>query len=160
MSEIYLTLLRLGPDLKGEERGILKVMAGNFMTKVFSTRENDATLKLSSLRVGTYEMQHSTKDFNLDGKPCKPINCLRPTDSRIRKILIHRAWNNDPNSLAGCIAPGIWGNIDDFTGSEQAIIDLFEAIGGYEAGKLINLVVLSNASGVGLETRDTWSRTK
>ena len=51
MSEIYLTLLRLGPDLKGEERGILKVMDGNFMTKVFSTRENDATLKYSSLRV-------------------------------------------------------------------------------------------------------------
>jgi hypothetical protein len=132
MAENYLTLLRTGRDLKGEERGILKVMDGNFMTAVFSTRENDATLKYSSLRIGTYEMKHDKKEFNLDGTPCTPINCLRPTDSRIRKILIHRAYKNNPNTLVGCIAPGIWGTVNEFTDSEQAMEDLFQALGGYE----------------------------
>lgn len=162
MAEIYLTLLRTGKDLKGEERGILKVMDGNFMTKAFSTRENDATLKYSSLRMGAYEMKHSKKEFNLDGTPAKEvINCLRPTDARIQRILIHRALNDNPNNLVGCIAPGIWGDVNEFTGSEEAMEKLFEALGGYQEGKLVSLHVLSNASGVGfLDTKETWWRTK
>lgn len=161
MAEIYLTLLRTGIDLKGEERGILKVMDGNFMTHVFSTRENDATLKYSSLRMGVYEMKHSKKEFNLDGTPAQEvINCLRPTDTRIERILIHRALNNNPNTLAGCIAPGIWGDVNEFTGSEEAMAQLFEAIGGYQEGQLVTLHVLSNASGIGLGTKEDWWRTK
>jgi hypothetical protein len=161
VAEIYLTLLRTGKDLKGEERGILKVMEGNFMTKVFSTRENDATLKYSSLRMGVYEMKHSKKEFNLDGTPAREvINCLRPTDQRIGRILIHRALNNNPNNLQGCIAPGVWGNVNEFNGSEEAMAQLFEALGGYEEGKLVTLHVLSNASGVGFDTKETWWRTK
>jgi hypothetical protein len=161
MSEIYLTLLRIGPDLKGEEQGILKVMDGNFMTAVFATRENDATLQYSSLRMGVYEMKHSKKTHDLDGKPStEVINCLRPTDPRIGKILIHRAKNNNPNTLVGCIAPGTWGTLYDFTDSEKAMEELFQALGGYEEGKLVNLHVLSNATGVGLGTKETWRRTR
>ena len=161
MSEIYLTLLRIGPDLNGEERGILKVMDGQFMTKAFETRENDATLKYSSLRMGIYEMKHSKKTHNLDGKPsAEVIRCLRPTDPRIEKILIHRAKNDNPNNLLGCIAPGTWGSLYDFKDSEKAMEELFEALGGYEEGKKVTLQVLSNATGVGLGTKDTWWRTR
>lgn len=162
MSEVYLTLLRLGPDLKGEERGILKVMNGNFMVKAFSTRENDKTLKYSSLRIGVYEFQHSMKTHNLDGTPMKnPIKCLRPTESSIQKVLIHRAYNNDPNTLQGCIAPGTWGTLDSFEDSEKAVEELFVELGGHESGKLVTLKVLSNATGVGFnEDKDNWWRTK
>jgi hypothetical protein len=161
MSEIYLTLLRVGIDLKGEERGILTVMDGNYMKAKYVTRENDATLKESSLRVGVYEMKHSLKEFNLDGTPCADvIRCLRPTDDRIKKILIHRAKYDNPNSLRGCIAPGNWGNTYDFKDSEKAMEDLFLKLGSYEKDKIVSLKVLSNATGVGLESKDNWWRTK
>jgi hypothetical protein len=162
MTDIYLTLLRLGRDLQGEERGILEVWEGNRMMQAFSTRENDATLKTSSLRMGVYEMKHSWKKFDLQGRPMRePLRCLRPTDSRIQKILIHRAFNNDPNTLVGCIAPGIWGNVDKFTDSEQAMDLLFEFLGRFTEDKLVTLVVQSNASGVGYgETKENWWRTR
>ena len=66
MAETYLTLLRIGTDPNGNEKGILKVMSGNSMTSVFATRENDVTLQYSSLRVGIYEMEHSMKTHNMD----------------------------------------------------------------------------------------------
>ncbi|MEZ5428575.1 MAG: hypothetical protein R2747_20180 [Pyrinomonadaceae bacterium] len=160
MSEVYLTLLRIGPDLKGDEQGILKVMEGNFMKAVFATRENDKNLSYSSLRVGIYEMEHSVKENQLDGTPCDPINCLRPTDLRIKHVLIHRAKNDNPNTLAGCIAPGSWGKLWGFGGSEAAMEELFVALGGYQKKKKVTLKVLSNATGVGLETKDDWWRTK
>ncbi len=163
MSEIYLTLLRIGPDLKGEEQGILKVMQGNSMIKVFTTRENDETLRYSSLRVGIYEFKHSMKTHYLDGTPMKePIKCLRPTDTRIRKILIHRASKDDPNTLKGCIAPGLWGDRwGDFQSSDTAMENLFEALGGHTMEELVTLKVLSNATGVGFrESKDNWWRTK
>lgn len=162
-SERYLTLLRIGPDLNGDEQGILKVMQGNSMIKAFSTRENDETLRYSSLRMGTYEFKHSMKTHNLNGKPMKtPIKCLRPTDKRISKILIHRAFRNDPDTLAGCIAPGKWGVLHGFVGSIEAIEELFEALGEWNEGDLVTLKVLSNASrGVGYgETKENWWRTK
>lgn len=172
-SEKYLTLMRIGPDLKGDEQGILKVMQGNTMVKAFSTRENDIyvdkkgkatnTLRTSSLRIGVYELEHSLKEYFLDGTPMpEPIICLRPTDSRIRKILIHRAKKDNPNTLAGCIAPGKWGTLHSFEDSEKAMEELFTELNGWEKGKLVTLRVLSNASrGVGYgETKENWWRTK
>ncbi|NJM53298.1 MAG: hypothetical protein HC846_07820 [Blastocatellia bacterium] len=158
----YLTLLRIGPDLKGEERGILKVMEGNTMIKAFSTIENDKTLRYSSLRMGVYEFKHSWKKFNLDGTQMKnPIKCLRPTESRIQKVLIHRAFDDDANTLAGCIAPGTWGTLYSFEDSEKAVEELFVLLGGHCDEKTVTLNVLSNASGVGYgETKENWWRTK
>jgi hypothetical protein len=173
MPEKYLTLLRIGPDLKGDEQGILKVMQGDNMVKAFSTRENDIyitkkgkaldTLKHSSLRIGTYEYKHSMKAHYLDGRPMKnPIKCLRPTDKRIERILIHRAHNNDPDTLAGCISPGKWGTLYSFEDSVKAMEELFIELGGWAEDKLVTLIVLSNASrGVGYgETKDNWWRTR
>ena len=162
MSDIYLTLLRTGtyPYLNNAERGILKVMDGQNMIAVFSTVEKASTLNYSSLRVGIYEMKHSKKERNLDGTPSEIINCLRPTDERIRKVLIHRAKNDNPNTLAGCISPGIFGHPNNFSGSVTAMEKLFEALGGYQPEKLVTLKVLSNATGVGLGTKETWWRTR
>lgn len=161
MAETYLTLLRVGPDLKGNEKGILKVMEGNRQKAVFSTRENDANLRYSSLRVGEYEMKHSTKEFSLDGTPCTPIPCLRPTNEGIGSILIHRAYNDDPETLKGCIAPGTFGLLYSFEDSEKAMEELFSYLDGYIPEKTVVLKVLSNASGVGFdETKDNWKRIK
>ena len=163
MTERYLTLLRIGTDPKGNERGILKVMQGASMVTAFSTREYGGTLTYSSLRVGQYEMEHSMKTHNLDGTPSSnPKKCLRPTDSRIRSILIHAAYSDEPGTLLGCIAPGIMGAIDQFTDSQMAMQKLLEALDGYEEGKIVVLKVLSNATGVMplFETKDTWHRTR
>jgi hypothetical protein len=149
-----MTLLRVGRDLKGEQTAILKVMDGPAMVKAFATRENDRYLRYSSLRVGVYEMKHDQK------RTGERVRCLRPTDLRIERILIHRASNNDPNTLTGCIAPGAWGTLHEFKDSAKAMDELFEALGGYQEGKTETLLVLSNASGVGLETQDTWWRTR
>lgn len=161
MAEAYLTLLRMGNDLKGNEKGILKVMSGNSMTSVFATRENDVTLQYSSLRVGIYEMEHSMKTHNMDGTlSTNPKRCLRPTDSRIRSILIHAAANDNPDTLQGCIAPGTFGQLYSFSDSEKSMEELFQALGGYQEGSKVTLKVLSNATGVGLDTKETWKRTK
>ena len=143
-----LTLQRLGPDQNNEERGYLKVM---FSGELFSTRENDKTLQYSSLRVGIYTMEHSIKRTH------RPVRCLRPVESSIQKVLIHDAYNDDPNSLEGCIAPGIIGGEADWSNSALAMDKLFDAIGGFELGKQVSLVVLNNATGVGhLESRTGW----
>src|SRR5688572_8539121 len=95
-----LTLMRTGPDANGEECGYLKVM---WTGDVFSTRENDENLKHSSLRVGTYKMIHDLK------RTGRKVQCLRPVEKAIEYILIHDAYDDDPNELKGCIAPGIIG---------------------------------------------------
>ncbi|HMS39443.1 MAG TPA: hypothetical protein PKE69_04400 [Pyrinomonadaceae bacterium] len=161
MAEIYLTLLRVGPDLSGNEKGILKVMSGKSMTAVFATRENDVTLTYSSLRMGEYEMEHSMKTHNLNGTPsANPKKCLRPTDARIRSVLIHAAAKDNPDTLQGCLAPGTFGQLYDFSDSEKAMEELFQALDGYEIGKKVTLKVLSNATGAGYDTKETWKRTK
>ena len=144
-----LTLQRVGPDVNtGEERGYLKVM---WTGDVFSTRENDATLGHSSLRVGTYIMRHSMKIEK------RKVRCLRPVESSISKVLIHDAYDDDPDTLSGCIAPGLMGGEADWQNSSLAMDKLFEALGGYEEGKEIYLVVLNNATGVDrLQTRTGW----
>lgn len=143
-----LTLQRLGPDANGEERGYLKAM---WTGDMFSTRENDANLKYSSLRVGTYEMYH---DWKREGRKVK---CLRPVELAIQQVLIHDAYGDDPNTLSGCIAPGIIGGEADWQNSAAAMEKLWEALGGFEEGNKIYLVVLNNATGVDkLQGRTGW----
>lgn len=84
-----LTLQRLGPDSNGNEKGYLKVMNTG---DTFSTRENDANLSYSSLRVGIYEMHHSTK------RTKRKVRCLRPVESQITQVLIHDAYDDDPET--------------------------------------------------------------
>jgi hypothetical protein len=145
-----LTLQRVGPDQNNEERGYLKVM---FTGDLFSTRENDRTLSYSSLRTGIYLLKHSIKGTG------RPVRCLRPLDSSIRSILIHDAYHDDPNTLEGCIAPGMIGGEADWSNSALAMEKLFEALGGFELEKQVRLVVVNNATGVDkLQGKSGWRR--
>lgn len=161
-TDYVLHLLRTGMDPKGEERGILKVFDSNQrFLGVFSTRENDKTLRYSSLRVGAYEMKHDMLTHFLDGrKRANPKPCLRPTITEIRSVLMHGVAGDNPDLLEGCIAPGVFGAADEFSDSEQSMLDLFNMIGTFTSGKLVTLWVLSNATGVPHETIDEWKRTK
>lgn len=143
-----LTLQRLGPDNNGEERGYLKVM---WTGDLFSTRENDATLKYSSLRIGIYVMKHSWKNTG------RRVKCLRPVETNIQRVLIHDAFDDDPNTLSGCIAPGIIGGEADWQNSALAMEKLWEALGGFQEDKEAYLMVLNNATGVDpLQGRTGW----
>ena len=147
-----LTLMRVGPDANGEECGYLKVM---WTGDVFSTRENDANLRFSSLRVGTYKMKH---DWKREGRRVK---CLRPVDSAIQKVLIHDADNDDPNRLSGCIAPGLLGGEANWQNSAEAMEQLWKALGEFKEGNEVYLLVLTNATGVSFwESKDDWNRLK
>ncbi len=161
-TDYVLHLLRTGTDPKGEERGILKIYYKNkSFIKAYSTRENDDNLWHSSLRVGAYEMKHDMLTHFLDGRKRKhPKKCLRPTTEEIKSVLIHGVAGDNPNNLAGCIAPGKWGTVDEFEDSEACMEELFNLIGTFGGGKLVTLWVLSNATGVGLGTKDDWWRTK
>ena len=162
MAERFLTLLRIGPDFDGNEKGIIRVMQGNNFLEAFNSRENDANLSWSSLRIGVYEFKHSMKEYNLDGSLSKyPIRCLRPVNQGIRSVLFHRAYNDNPENLSGCIAPGKFEPLDAFSESEEAMAKIFDLLGGYEREKIVKVHVLSNASGVGHEERkENWDRLK
>ena len=143
-----LTLMRTGPDANNDECGYLKVM---WTGDVFSTRENDKTLKHSSLRVGSYKMIHDTK------RTGRKVQCLRPVEAAIQNILIHDAYDDNPDELEGCIAPGLIGGEANWQNSAEAMEKMWTALGGFEKGKEVYLVVLTNASKVGwLEGRTGW----
>ena len=117
---------------------------------VFSTRENDANLSFSSLRVGTYKMKH---DWKREGRRVK---CLRPVDTAIEKVLIHDAYDDDPNTLEGCIAPGLIGGEANWQNSAEAMEQLWKALGEFEVGKEVVLVVLTNATGIDDKEKGIW----
>ena len=145
-----LTLQRLGPDQDGNEKGFLKVMRTG---DIFSTRENNANLSYSSLRVGIYEMQHSYK------RTGRRVRCLRPVELPISSILIHDASNDNPETLSGCIAPGIRGGEANWRNSAEAMEQLFEILGGFDETfqKRVYLMVLNNATNIPIfEHRTGW----
>jgi hypothetical protein len=160
-TDYVLHFLRTGIDQNGDERGVLKIYKGDGFIKAFSTRENHKTLQYSSLRVGAYEMKHDMLTHTLSGtKLANPKPCLRPTIENIKSVLIHGVAKDNPDYLAGCIAPGVLGRVDEFEDSEASMIEIFNLIGTFGTGKLVTLWVLSNATGVGLETIEEWKRTK
>jgi len=90
ITNVTLKLYRYGKDVKtGFERGELHVLRNNLLYKIYSIRERSD--KTVSLRIGNYTMKHSTK---ITGRN---VRCLRPTDFLISTILIHDAFQDDPN---------------------------------------------------------------
>jgi hypothetical protein len=47
----------------------------------------------------------------------------------------------------------------DLNGNEKGE-EPFQSLGGYQEGSKVTFKVLSNATGVGLDTKETWKRTK
>ncbi len=159
LNDYILELKREGLNAKKHVKGILSVRRvfddgracreeylGNFLTLERGT-------KYLNLKVGTYEMKHSTK---IEGRKVK---CLRPTDWRISTLLIHDALNDDPNNLEGCIAPFLFGDEAYFENSADAMKILWSLIGGWQEGRKVTLVVLTNVPGE-TRTKETWQKTR
>jgi hypothetical protein len=155
--EYILELKREGITFRKHVQGILRVIKvwdtgkdcrednlGSFLTMERGT-------KYVNLKIGTYEMKHSTK---IEGRKVK---CLRPTDWRIGTLLIHEALNDDPRNVTGCIAPFSFGGQAYGQSSAEAMEFLWTMLGGWQDGKKVTLKVLTNVPGDS-RTKETWKR--
>jgi hypothetical protein len=144
-----LMLYRTGPDKDGYETGYLMFPK---IGKMLTTRERGHGYV--SLRIGKYTMKHSIKNTG------RQVKCLRQTEGSISTILIHDAYSDRPDSLEGCIAPGIIGGGANWQNSAQAMEQLWRHLDGWESDKEITLQVMTNVSYVSAgETRNDWGRT-
>ena len=152
MAENYrLELARVGLNTNNSIKGYLFVYHGEELLGAFSTMERGHGFVY--LKIGEYEMKHSKKGTKRDGQD---VLCLRPTDERVRSILIHDAKTRRPSSLAGCIAPFFLGAEAYGPSSAKAMDSLWEMLGGYEYGKRgVSLVVLTNVAG-DTRTKEEW----
>jgi hypothetical protein len=159
VDEYVLELKREGLTPDGHVRGIMRVKKmfddgkacreqnlGTFLTLERGTR-------YINLKIGLYEMKHSTK---IEGRQVK---CLRPTDYRISTLLIHDALNDNPDNLEGCVAPFLFGGEAYNHNSAEAMELLWTLLGGWEEGRKVTLVVLTNVPG-DRRTKETWNRFK
>lgn len=129
--------------------GSLRLEQGDHNLGWWTTRERGHNRV--SLRQGDYIMEHSIKHTK------RHVKCLRPIEGSISSILVHDAYNDDPNELEGCIAPGFADDVNSWYDSAGAMVQLFKLMGGWRKHALVKLVVLSNAPGV-TGTKDTWAR--
>lgn len=108
-------------------------------------------LKFTNLKVGTYQMRHSIKH------KARQVKCLRPTNMFISSVLIHDAFKDDANHLEGCIAPFLFGSEAHYSGSAQAMEQIWTLLGGYDAKqqKTIALRIVNNFPGED-RTADQW----
>jgi hypothetical protein len=157
LNEYVLELKREGLTSQKRVRGLLRVIhvfddgrscreqhLGTFLTLERGT-------KFINLKIGSYQMKHSTK---IEGRKVK---CLRPTDWRISTLLIHDALNDNPSTLEGCIAPFLFGGEANNQTSAEAMELLWTMLGGWQEGKKVTLNVLTNVPG-DKRTKETWSR--
>ena len=151
-TNVTLKLYRCGKDVKtGFERGELHVLRNGLLYKIYSTRERGADTV--SLRIGDYTMKHSTK---ITGRN---VRCLRPTEFKISTILIHDAFEDDPNELEGCVAPGIRSMEADWSNSARAMDELWTDLGGWDETGTVQLRVVTNVSYAPRnQTRNEWGR--
>ena len=140
MAEEYvIELMRTGALFKKKHvRGVLTIKQGGAQIAQFSTLERG--YNYTNLKVGTYEMIHSWKKTN------SIVRCLRPTTRWISTVLIHAAYNDDAKWLEGCVAPFTVGSDACYSGSSQAIEEMFIALGGFDdqTPKRVTLQVLNN----------------
>lgn len=132
-------------------RGILKIKNNEMDLGTFFTLERGHGM--ADLKIGEYEMEHSIK------RTGRKIRCLRPTDKRIETLLIHDAYQDDPDELLGCIAPFQFGSEAYQQSSAEAMQTLWLLLGGWEQGKKVTLRVLTNVPGE-KRTKETWWRTR
>ena len=82
------------------------------------------------------------------------LRCLRFTDPAIQTHLIHDALYDNHQALSGCIAPGESADFSGVYHSAEAMEQIFNALGGFEVGKVFTISVENNIRGN--ETRDQW----
>jgi hypothetical protein len=119
------------------------------------------------VRLGTYQVAMDYK--NSSGRRGEPsasgtsssapnamyaLRCLRFTDPAIQTHLIHDALYDDHRNLSGCIAPGLSADYSGVYRSGEAMNEIFDALGGFQVGKVFTISVANNIRGN--ETRDQW----
>ena len=125
---------------------------------LFPTIEHGGTT--ISLKIGQYKLKHSKK--KREPPIGNTINCLQVTGHpKIDQILIHDAWKDSSNNLAGCIAPGMKKKTKGPGGvlqSAKAMEEIWKLLGGYRIGTEVTLNIWSNTPG---ETRTihNWGKT-
>lgn len=100
------------------------------------------------VRKGNYTL---TMDMKNTGRH---VQCLRFDHEGIRTHLIHDALRDSHLYLEGCIAPGLTATKDGITGSEKAMKEVFQALGGYFKGVKVTIRVANNITGD--ETGQDW----
>lgn len=117
--------------------------------KTWPTAEN-ARYPDSWARKGKYMLKIDMK------REKRQVNALRFWHKHISTILIHDAKNDNPHTLAGCIAPAQSRDGDTIEGSAAAMNDLWDALGGYSPGKFVPITIENNIWGS--ETARPWLR--
>lgn len=84
----------------------------------------------------------------------RQVNALRFWHDYVSTILIHDAYKDNPKKLSGCIAPALERNGDKIVGSDEAMGEVWAALGGYVPGKYIPLTIENNIDGA--ETARQW----
>ena len=101
------------------------------------------------VRKGEYELLMTKKTSG------RKIECLCFWESKaISTHLIHDAMNDDHTQLEGCIGPGLTKDDEGVNDGEEAMDEIFAALGGYKDWKKCTIDVQNNISGD--ETKDDW----
>ncbi|MFA8387435.1 MAG: hypothetical protein ACEPO2_17560 [Pelagibaca sp.] len=104
------------------------------------------------VRKGTYRLVVDYK--NTDRKGGVKVKCLRFNHEGIRTHLVHDALNDNAFTLAGCIAPGMSKTENGIKDSIKAMNEIWDAVGGWEDGKVCSIFVENNV--IGDETAANW----
>ena len=87
----------------------------------------------------------------------RPVNCLCFHESAaISTHLIHDADHDDHRYLEGCIAPGLSADENGIDDSAAAMNEIWTALGGFDVGKTVTILVANNIHGD--ERKEGWIR--
>lgn len=86
----------------------------------------------------------------------RKVNCLRFDHDGIRTHLIHDAQNDNHANLEGCIAPGLTSDTNGIKDSAKAMLEVFDALGGFVLGTKKTINIENNITGD--ETGEDWMK--
>ncbi len=85
----------------------------------------------------------------------RSVRCLCFSDSpHISSHLIHDAYRDDHRHLQGCIAPGLTSDGEGIQNSGEAMVEIFQALGGYAEWSSKTIDIQNNIWGD--ETKEDW----
>ena len=139
--DLMIEVMRTGVLANSHVSGVMTIKNNGVEVGRFSTLERG--VKFTNLKIGVYEMHHSKKNKG------RQVKCLRPTEFYIASVLIHDAYKDDAKNLEGCIAPFLVGGEAHYSGSAEAMEQLWTLIGGFDSNhkKTIKLNILNNMPG-------------
>lgn len=142
----------VGCDIKFRRTGVVNAngsVAGELNIGSLKWPTIERGVDYTFVRQGIYSLLMCTK---ISGRA---VNCLCFHESTaISKHLIHDALKDDHGKLRGCIAPGLSADRDGINGSEDAMKEVFAALGGFFPWKKVTIAVRNNIRGD--ETKEEW----